>query len=70
MIYENGPINGNTDAWNINLGSLVSDTFTTNGTQVTGMAFGAWLFAGDTMYFAEVSITAEPNGGPTYFDQS
>ena len=69
VIYENGPINGNTDAWNINYGFATSDTFTTNGTQVTGMTFGAWLFPNDTMYFAEVSITAEPNGGPTYFDQ-
>ncbi len=69
VIYENGPINGNSYAWTINYESLVSDTFTTNGTQVTGMTFGAWLYPGDTMYFAEVSITAEPNGGPIYFDQ-
>ncbi|MGA7459466.1 MAG: choice-of-anchor tandem repeat GloVer-containing protein [Candidatus Korobacteraceae bacterium] len=69
LIYENGPINGNTDAWNINYGSVISDTFTTNGTQVTGMTFAAWLYPNDTMYFAEVSITAEPNGGQTYFDQ-
>ena len=69
VIYENGPINGNTYAWNINYGLAVSDTFTTNGTQVTGMTFAAWLYPNDTMYFAEVSISAEPNGGPTYFDQ-
>jgi hypothetical protein len=27
-VYENGPINGNTDAWTINFGFVVSDTFT------------------------------------------
>ncbi len=27
-IYENGPINGNTDAWTINFGFVVSDSFT------------------------------------------
>ena len=27
-IYDNGPINGNTDAWDINFGFIVSDSFT------------------------------------------
>ena len=26
--YDNGPINGTTDAWTINFGYIVSDTFT------------------------------------------
>ncbi len=26
--YDNGPINGTTDAWTINFGYVVSDTFT------------------------------------------
>ena len=30
-VYDNGPINGNTDAWTINFGFIVSDTFTTGG---------------------------------------
>ena len=29
--YNNGPINGTTDAWTINFGYVVSDTFTSNG---------------------------------------
>ena len=50
-IYENGPINGNTDAWPINLGFVTSDTFYIPlfPTSVTGMTFGAWLFPGDTL---------------------
>ena len=30
--YDNGPINGTTDAWEINFGYVVSDTFVTHQT--------------------------------------
>jgi uncharacterized repeat protein (TIGR03803 family) len=71
-IYDNGPINGNTDAWTINFGFIVSDSFTiTNDqTSITGMSFGAWLFPGDTLTSVEVSITSSENGGTSYFDQT
>ena len=69
-IYDNGPINGNVDAWTINFGFIVSDTFTTMNTSVTGMSFGAWLFPGDTLTSAQLSITSGPNGGTSYFDQT
>ncbi len=70
-VYENGPINGNVDAWTFNFGFTPTDSFTISGgnTTVTGLSFGAWLFAGDTLTSAEVSITSEPFGGTTYFDQ-
>jgi uncharacterized repeat protein (TIGR03803 family) len=70
-IYDNGPINGNTDAWTINFGFIVSDTFTVANSQtpITGMSFGAWLIPGDIMSSAEISITSSPNGGTSYFDQ-
>ena len=71
IVYENGPINGNTNAWTINFGFVVSDTFTVSGdTTITGMTFGAWLYPGDTLTSAEISITSEPNGGASYFDQT
>ena len=71
-IYENGPINGNTDAWPINSGFVISDTFyiTLFPTSVTGMTFGAWLFPGDTLTSAELSITSLANGGSIYFNQT
>jgi len=70
-VYNNGPINGNVDAWTINFGYIVSDTFTISGgnTDVTGLSFGAWLLPGDTLTSAEVDITSGENGGMTYFDQ-
>jgi uncharacterized repeat protein (TIGR03803 family) len=69
-VYDNGPINGNTDAWVINFGYVVSDTITVgDGSGVDGMTFGAWLLPGDTLTSAELSITSSPNGGSLYFDQ-
>ena len=71
IVYENGPINGNVDAWPINSGFIVSDTFTlVNASGVNGMNFGAWLFPGDTLTSAELSITSSENGGTIYFDQT
>jgi len=69
--YDNGPANGNTDAWTINFGFVVSDSFNVsyNNTAVTAMSFAAWLFDGDTQPSVEVSITSAENGGTSYFDQ-
>ncbi len=71
-IYSNGAINGNTDAWTINFGFVVSDTFnvTNNNTPVYGASFGMWLFSGDTLTSAELSITSGENSGTSYFDQT
>ena len=67
-VYDNGPINGTTDAWTINFGFVVSDTFTIGGGTLNGLAFGAWLFPGDVLQSAEVSITDSEFGGNTFFD--
>ena len=66
QVYSNGPINGTTDAWTINNGFVVSDTFTTTGEPpVGGLAFGAWLLPGDVLESAQVTITSSPFGGTT-----
>jgi len=69
VIYSNGPINGTTDAWTINSGFTVSDTFVC-GSQcgVTGISFGVWLFPGDVLESVQVSITSSEFGGTTYFN--
>ncbi len=60
--YDNGPINGTTDAWTINFGYTVSNTF-------TGIAFvdffqiGVWEFPGDALSSVDWSITTQENGG-------
>jgi PEP-CTERM motif-containing protein len=72
VVYDNGPINGNTDAWNIAFGFIVSDTFTVanDGTQITGFNMADWLIPGDTVISAELSITSGENGGTSFFDQT
>ena len=43
VFYDDGPINGTVDAWTINYGYIVSDTFVApHNTTVTGFMFGAW----------------------------
>ncbi len=45
VLYDNGPINGTTDAWTINFGYVISDTFTLlNNSKVGGFDFGVWEF--------------------------
>jgi PEP-CTERM motif len=61
--YSNGAINGTTDAWTINFGYVVSDTFTLGSAQtVTGVSFGVWEFPGDTMQTVDYTITSTENG--------
>ncbi len=49
-LYDNGPINGTTDAWTINFGFVVSDTIAiAGGNAVNGLTFGAWVFPGDVL---------------------
>jgi uncharacterized repeat protein (TIGR03803 family) len=73
LLYDNGPINGNVDAWAFNAGFIVSDSYTVTGKDnppVEGMSFGVWLFPGDTLQTAELSITSGENGGTSFFDQT
>ncbi len=69
-IYNNGPINGTTDAWTINSGFVVSDTFTvgSGGASITGLVFEVWAFPGDVLPQAEIQITSSEFGGTTYFE--
>jgi hypothetical protein len=71
VLYENGPINGETDAWTINFGFVLSNSFTisTGNSTVTGLSFGAWLFPGDVLQSAEVTLSTESiGGGQVFFD--
>ena len=71
-VYNNGAPNGNTDAWTVNFGFIVSDTLCCRDpgidATITGFSFAAWLFPGDTLTSAELSFTSAENGGTVYFD--
>ena len=70
-IYDNGPTNGQDLGWTINFGFAVSDQFTLgSASTVNGITFAAWLFPGDVLQTAEVSITSSEFGGTSYFDQT
>src|SRR5271157_1098739 len=64
--YDNGPINGTTDAWTINFGYIVSDTYVSDGGTVTGFMFGVWEFPGDVLSSVQWSITSGENTGTVY----
>src|SRR5271157_2494370 len=63
--YDNGPINGSTDAWTINFGYIVSDTFAAGGS-TTGFSLGLWEFTGDSVTSVDWSITSAENGGTVF----
>jgi hypothetical protein len=60
--YDNGPINGTTDAWTINFGYVVSDTFTHPGGTISSISFGVWEFPGDVMQTVDYTLTQTENG--------
>jgi hypothetical protein len=69
QLYSNGPYNGNYDAYTINFGYIVSETFTLGGlgaSTVTGFDFYSWSDPGDTPLTIDWSITAKENGGTVY----
>ncbi len=71
-VYNDGPTNGSVDSWAINFGFAVSDSFIVNGASanITGLQFASWVFPGDTLTSAEVSITSQELGGTVFFDQT
>ncbi len=64
VLYDNGPGNGNADAWQINGGHVVSDSFQVSADSImTGFALYVWELPGDTLTSVDWSITTEENGG-------
>src|SRR5271167_4252891 len=67
VLYDNGPINGTTDAWTINFGFVIGDSFTLlNNSTVGGFNFGVWESQGDVLTSVDWSITSYPVGGTVY----
>jgi hypothetical protein len=56
-LYSNGPINGTVDAWTINFGFAVSDSFgLAADPKVRNLHMGVWLLPGDSL--ASPSVTS------------
>lgn len=69
-IYDNGPTNGTVDAWTINYGFIMSDSFIVpaGGANISGLSFAAWLFPGDTLQSVNIGVS-QYELGSNYFDQ-
>ena len=66
-LYSNGPYNGNYDAFTINFGYVVSETFTlSSASTVVAFDFYSWSTPGDTPLTVDWSITSSENGGTVY----
>jgi hypothetical protein len=63
-VYDNGPVNGTVDAWTVNYGYAVTDSFfLSSAYTITGFQFGVWAYPGDTAVSVDYSISASPFGG-------
>ncbi len=58
--YENGSINGNVDAWTINFGFTVSDSYVAAGSAVNGFEFGAREIPGDRVTGVDWILSTGP----------
>jgi hypothetical protein len=69
--YNNGPVNGQIDAWTINFGFSVSDTFQVSGSggadPLNSLSFYAWLDPGDSISNVELQVGNSAFGN-TLFD--
>ena len=63
--YDNGPVNGQVDAWTINFGFAVTDSVQLSGT-VTGLDFYAWVIPGDTISNVQVSFGSSAFGSDIF----
>src|SRR5664279_1422214 len=67
-LYSNGPVNGTTDAWTINFGFSVTNSWTCDpqggyGCNVEGFHIGVWLFPGDQLTSVDAAFGSSSFGG-------
>ena len=68
VAYDNGPVNGQVDAWTLNFGFATTNSIQVDsgGSGVTGLSFWAWLIPGDTVSNVQVSIGSAPFGADQF----
>ncbi len=64
-LYENGPVNGTTDAWAYSGGFQNSQSFTANGTMSSFQGW-FWIAPGDSITGVELSIGTSPFGNDVF----
>ena len=65
LLYDNGPYNGTTDAWAIDFGFAVSDSFTApSGSTIQGLSFVYWdASTSDLLTSVDMGIASTSFGG-------
>jgi uncharacterized repeat protein (TIGR03803 family) len=68
VIYDNGPLDGNTNAWNIGGGIALADSFTvrSRSSTIKEINFYTWMYPGDQALSVDWSVTSDPLGGTVY----
>ena len=62
VVYSNGALDGNTNGWGISFEQAIGASFTLGSdTTVTGVNFGVWSEAGNTISTVDWGITSNPN---------
>ncbi len=71
-LYSDGAVNATIDAYTINNGFVVSDSFglPSGDHSMQGFCFYAWVLPGDFLESVEASVTSQPAGGTLYFDKT
>ena len=65
QIYENGPVNGNANAWAISHGYVVADSFNSNEAHtITGFEFYVWTCWNSVPLTVDWAIVSTKSGNP------
>jgi hypothetical protein len=70
-LYSDGPVNATLNAYTIDFGITVSDSFgvPSGGAMITGLCFYAWVSQGDfPEEIEQASVTSLEDGGTSYFN--
>src|SRR5215467_7055937 len=66
-VYDNGPAAGNTDAWTINFGYSIANSFVlpflSDPYTLQGFSFMVWALPGDTVSSVDWAVTSAPFSG-------
>ncbi len=70
-LYDNGPINGTINAYSINFGYTVSNSFQliAASNTVTSFSFGVWLPTGDVLSSVDWSMTSQRDRSCKWYRQ-
>ena len=62
ILYDNGPVNGTQQAWNISSWFVIANSFTVSrDASASSVTFGSWRYPGDTLTSVDWAINTDPD---------